>query len=212
MADLRSLVANLNIFTQKTTHISRSLNRVYDSCMENAALNWTSGWFMMVIYAVKPQLFAYGPHWCVTRLCFLFCLGYKKNSCSQRGDTITGKEGGTDAQECLTSMSVSATGQIISFHIILRGVLWGEDLTWKLQHSLSTRLLHHADCTVQLFSPQPESSHAKDRWRGKKGQDRREGGCGNKPRKREREKDIWRMRRGEIYNNSRLTPPALALY
>lgn len=83
-------------------------------------------------------------------------------------------------------------------------MLWGENLTWKLLH----KLLHHTDCTVQLIIPQPESSRAEDRWRGgKKRQNRREGerGRGGKTRKRKRE-DIGGMKKGEIYNNSRLSP------
>lgn len=63
-----------------------------------------------------------------------------------------------------TRMLLYTTGQITSFHIILQGCSGGENLTWKLQHSLHEhKLLHHTDYTVQLFSPQPESSHKKDR-------------------------------------------------
>lgn len=106
---------------------------VYNSCMENAVKNWSSGWLKMLVYIVKPQTFAYGPQWCVMQLCFLFYLGWK-----QRYQTVHGKEGGTKAQDFLTSM----------LH----------------EH----KLVHHTYCTVQLFSPQPESSHAEERWRGGK--------------------------------------------
>lgn len=71
---------------------------VYNGCMENSVKNWSSGWLKMLIYIVKPQTFAYGPQWCVMQLCFLFYLGWK-----QRYQTVHGKEGGTKAQDFLTS-------------------------------------------------------------------------------------------------------------
>lgn len=71
--------------------------------------------------------------------------------------------------------------------------------------------MHHTYCTVQLFSPQPESSHAEERWRGeKKGQNRREGGCEGKTRKREREKKRMEDEKKSIKEGSLLQ--VLALY
>lgn len=107
------------------------------------------------------------------------------------------------APEYLTSMLVYTTGQIISFNIILQKST-GEIILHESYSAVLHKHKHHTDCTVQLFSRQPESSHAEDRWREKTGQNSIEG--------RGREGVGGWMGRGEIHNHNRLTPPALALY
>lgn len=175
---------------------------VYDSCMENAVKIWTSGWFKMLIYNLHSLHIGLTDESCSYASSFI----WNKNTIpDSREIRLHGEEGGTKAREFLTSRLVChRANNIISYNFT--GVPRGE--------SHSTVCMSTSSCITQLvhyscFTPQPESSHAKERWRGKK--EGTEGGCEGKTSKKKK-KNTWRMRTEEIYNKSTLTPPGLALY
>lgn len=149
--------------------------------MENAVKIWTSGWFKMLIYNLHSLHIGLTDESCSYASSFI----WNKNTIpASREIRLHGEEGGTKAQELLTSRSVChRANNIISYNFT--GVPRGE--------SRSTVCMSTSSCITQLvhyscFAPQPESSHAKERWRGKK--EGTEGGCEDKTSKKKKEKHM----------------------
>lgn len=63
----------------------------------------------MLIYDLKPQLHAYGPHRRVMQLCFRFYLGESINPSSSE-IPLHDNDGGTKAQEFMATMLPYARG------------------------------------------------------------------------------------------------------
>lgn len=136
--------------------------------MENAVLKMNTRMTENVDLQCETRLGAYGPHWCVMLLRFLFYIGWKKKAAPGSGRILLhGKEGRTTAQEFLTSMLVSATGQIISFHVILAVRPAGENLRWKLRPS--SYITHIVRCSCSDTSPRAVMRQKKTWKRGRKG-------------------------------------------
>lgn len=144
-----------------------------DSCMENALIKMNTRMTENVDLHCETRLGAYGPHWCVMLLCFLFYIGWQKKAAPGSGRILLhGKEGRTTAQEFLTSMLVSATGQIISFHVILVVCPAGENLRWKLRPS--SYITHIVQCSCSDTSPRAVMQQKKSEKGGEKGEINRE--------------------------------------
>lgn len=167
--------------------------------MTAAWKTWTSGWFKMLIYKLHSLHIGLTDESCSFASSFI----WNKNTIpASREIRLHGEEGGTNAQEFLTSRLVCyRANNIISYNF--RGVPTGESYSPVCMNASSsiTQIVHYS-CVAPSLEAVMQNKGEKRKKEGT-------GGCEDKTSKRK--KNTWRMRKEEIYNKSMLTPPGLAL-